>query len=85
MWTKLRPELVRRKREGIPVETCVQRRQNTVRKVGEDFVVLRSDGERSVDRTITANDIEHGELAVLKKPGFKKSIVLALRCLANTL
>ena len=82
MWAKLRPELLRRQREGIPVDTCVQRRQNTVRKVGEDFVVVRSDGNNSRDRTITVAQIQHWNLDILKKRR-RKSIVLALRCLAE--
>lgn len=82
MWEKLQPELVRRHRKGIPVATCVQRRRNTILKVGPDYLVVRSDASNSVDRTVTAHDIEHGEWHQLYLHRIS-AVTRALRCLAS--
>ena len=42
-WHRLHRELVKRKRDGVPVVTPMQHVKNSVKEVGDDYVVLLSE------------------------------------------
>jgi len=80
-WAKLRPKLVYMERNGLPIETLIQRRRNTIIEVGRDYVVVKSDGSNSVHRKIFAEEIEFVDEASFRKRRVG-SIVSALRHLS---
>ena len=81
LWHKLRRELVKGKRAGIPVETIVQHVKNWIEEVGDDYVVVRSE-RTGKPRKITQAQIADKDLENHKK-GFRSSIVRALRDLGG--
>lgn len=80
-WSRLRPELLRRQRDGEPVKTLVQGIPNMIMEVGEDYVIVRSARGR-MPRTIYAEEINNGDV---EQYVGRRRIILALRELADSL
>ncbi len=77
LWHKLRRELVKRKRAGIPVETCKQHVKNWIEEVGDDYVRIRSE-RTGKPRKITQAQIEDRNLDQHKRRR-RSSVIQALR------
>ena len=84
VWDKLRKELIRRKKAGIPVETLVHHNENWVEEVSEEYVVMRR-GKSGRRCKITRSEFEDGTEDSLGGNKRKWSITHALQKLASSL
>ena len=80
-WIKLRPELLRRQRQGEPVRTPVQRIPNTILEVGDDYVIVLS-ARGKKPRKILAQEINIGDVEWYTG---RRRIIIALRELADSI
>ena len=74
-WHQLHRELLKRKREGVPVETPTKHVKNWIEEVGKDHVTVRSE-QTGNSRQITRHEVEDSDVERYKG---KRRIILALR------
>ena len=78
-WHQLHRELLKRKREGMPVESSTTHAKNWIEEVGEDHVVVRSERTGN-SRKITRHEVEDRDV---EKHVGKQRIILALRVIGG--
>ncbi len=72
-WVRIRRELLRLKKRGLPIETLDRNRKNDVVEVGSDYIIVRRDTGNT--ERISRNQIQGGT----KWP---RSVTRAIRLLA---
>ena len=79
LWHQLHRELLKRKRDGVPVETPIQHGKNWIEEAGKDRVIVRN-GRTGSRRKITRDEVEDSDV---EKHVGKRRITLALRKIAG--